>query len=319
MAATEVTIETDQSKDNDLGDLTDVSWELLYHLQTTKAEIALMQACLGELQGISRELGQSWKMGSFGSAASGFHTRFSDLDVTCYQTVKEEVLPSREAMAKLHPLVTKHGGFAVTEVISSARIPILRLRYDDKLDVDVSFQNTEPLRNTQLLRAYARLSATIRHLVVLIKSWANAECVCGAQDGHLSSYSFTLMTLYYLQVDPLVKLPCFPTDAFPGEKSIPPVANIKWQCPLSLQSVICRFFRFYATEFYWGTEVASVRTGARFYTNNAEYCKLASRDDLELIHVEDPFLLHRNLNCVLGREQCVKLCSKLCAAHGSLQ
>lgn len=43
-----------------------------------------------------------------------------------------------------------------------------RLKYNDKLDVDLSFMNAEPFRNTQLLRAYSALGPLVRDLAVLM-------------------------------------------------------------------------------------------------------------------------------------------------------
>jgi len=308
----------DNDTSKDLGDLVAVCDALLTHLQMPKAEITTMQTCLKELVTISQHLGQQWRISSFGSAASGFYTRFSDLDVTCYQ-LGDDRLNARDSLTKLHPHVHEHANFEVTEVIAAARIPLLKMRYGLKLDVDVSFQNTEPLPNTQLLRAYARLSTIIRHLVILIKVWAKAEGVCGAQDGHLSSYSFTLMTLYFLQVDPMVKLPCFPTAVFTGHKHIPPEADITWECTLPLPALVCRFFEFYTTSFHWGYEVVSCRTGGRLYSSNPTYRQLAGRDGTSMIHIEDPFLLNRNLNCVLGTEQYMRLYQKMNSAHRLIQ
>lgn len=269
---------------------------------------------------MATDLGPTWKISSFGSAASGFYTRFSDLDVTCYQVLPDaERMSAREALVLLRPIIERHGAFQVTEVIASARIPLLKLQYQNKLDVDISFQNAEPLPNTQLLRAYARLSSVIRHLVILIKIWAKAEEVCGAPDGHLSSYTLTLMTIYFLQVDPMVKLPAFPTSDFTGFKNVPAVADVSWHCPLKVEDLICRFFEFYTTAFYWGYEVVSPRLGERLYSNNPAFRELQGKDNESTIHVEDPFLLHRNLSCVLGEVQYAKLCTRFQAAHESIQ
>jgi terminal uridylyltransferase len=192
------------------------------------------------------------------------------------------------------------------------------MRYDQNLDVDMSFQNTEPLPNTQLLRAYARLSPVVRHLVLLIKAWAKGESVCGAKDGNLSSYTFTLMTIYFLQVDPMVKLPTFPTDIFTGTKSVPREADVLWDTHVSLKVLLIRFFEFYATAFHWGHEVVSVRIGTRYFSNNPIYSQLPGRDSAQMILVEDPYLLQRNLNCVLGMDQYKQLWIALSGAWASI-
>jgi DNA polymerase sigma len=159
----------------------------------------------------------------------------------------------------------------------------------------------------------------IPYLGVLIKLWANAEGVCGAQHGHLSSYSLTLMVLYYMQVDIYVKMPCFPTWEFTGQKRLPDCANVHWQCPLQLHALVSRFFEFYATSHCWGYEVVSPRVGERFYANDSCFASLSGRDNTSMLHIEDPFLLTRNLNCVLGPTQQDLLYRKFCEAHADLE
>lgn len=292
--------------------------DLLEKLESPKEDAARMVACLKELGHVSQKLGPDWKVRAFGSVGSGFRTRFSDLDVTCYQEVENPVAAS-VSIGVLLPTMEEHSSFKVVEVISSARIPILKLCFDGKLDVDVSFQNVDPLRNTQLLRAYARLSTQVRQLVALVKFWARAEGVCGAQYGHLSSYSVTLMAIYFLQVDPSIQMPCFPTSQCSGDTSIPKACNVNWKCPFTVPLLIRRFFEFYASEHWWGYEVISIRTGKRLYASDAVYNQLKGHETSGTLQIEDPFLLHRNLNCVLGTEQHTLLYNKIVAASRAIQ
>ncbi len=83
--------------------------------------------------------------------------------------------------------------------------------------------------------------------------------------------------------------------------------------------IVSRFFEFYASAFYWGYEVVSIRTGQRMYASDPAFAQLNSRDDAEMLHIEDPFLLHRNLNCVLGLTQCQDLYNKFKSAHLALE
>merc|ERR1712194_935137 len=59
-----------------------------------------------------------------------------------------------------------------------------------------------------------------------------------------------------------------------------------------------RFFNFYAYEFNWGTEVVSPRCGQRCPISHTFYDQLPGHHE-NRIHIEDPFLLDRNLSCVL--------------------
>jgi hypothetical protein len=299
-----------------------VATDLLAKLAPTKSDLKTAATCLTELVKLSQELGPGWSARPFGSLASGFHTRFSDLDVTCFSD-GDDASPKSHAssvLARFLPLVQKSESFEITEVISSARIPIMKLRFAEKLDVDLSFQNTDPFPNTQLLKAYAKLSPLVRQLVTLVKLWAKAEGVSGAPNGHLSSYSFTLMAIYFMQVDPLVKMPCFPASLFDGNKRLPETIKVHWQCPLVLPVLIARFFEFYATQYSWGYEVVSVRVGQRLYTTEPSYSQLpVNSDGTAMPHIEDPFLLARNLNCVLGWEQTSSLQHKFCMTLRAIQ
>jgi hypothetical protein len=290
-----------------------ITRRLLRTLVATKDDVATMLTCLKELGKLSQRLGPSWRVRAFGSTASGFFTHFSDVDATCYQ-VEDDGYPvdPTDLFARFQPLVLRHDAFTIVEEITAARIPILKLRYLQTLDVDLSFQNTNPFANTQLLKAYATLDGRVRQLVSVIKVWAKAESICGAPDGHLSSYTWSLMTLYFLMVDHEIQMPCFDTKDFDGGKQLPQAAQISWQCPLGLPALIHRFFEFYGSQYYWGQEVVSIRTGARLYTNNPVYSELSTSQALQNIpHIEDPFLLNRNLNCVLGWDQNTMLQSKL--------
>mmetsp|Transcript_168185 Transcript_168185/g.540304 ORF Transcript_168185/g.540304 Transcript_168185/m.540304 type:complete len:923 (+) Transcript_168185:63-2831(+) len=87
----------------------------------------------------------------------------------------------------------------VVELITDARVPILKLESSEKVAIDVSFNNTMPLHNSKLLRSYANLDIKVQHLGRLVKWWAKKRCVNDAHEGTLSSYSHILLVIHYLQ------------------------------------------------------------------------------------------------------------------------
>lgn len=304
--------------------LASVVQELLGKLAPNKTDIDRINSCLAEITVVSKEIGPNWKARAFGSIASKVGTFLSDLDVTCYMEAGLEANGTAEtALRQFLQVLEQRPSFEIIDVILNARIPIVKMRFDGKLEVDLSFQNTAPFRNTQLLRAYASLSTSVRELVTLIKLWAKFEGVCGAPERHLSSYSFTLMVIYFLQVDPQVKMPVFPTADFTGDQELPECAR-SWQCPLTLPVLIVRFFEFYVTEYRWGQEVVSVRNGQRIDASDVRndqrvYVQLRSSKNSSMPHIEDPILLDKNLNYVLGSQQNTVLRNKLCSALGQIQ
>jgi len=270
---------------------------------------ARVERCLVQIKSAIRFLGPGWRVQPFGSIASGFGNQGSDLDVTCFRRSQFKACSAQSAADDLHwrlqPVLLKRRSFTVLEQIFLAKVPILKLRFEGCLDVDLSCNNCQPLKNTALLACYAKLHPAVSRLGRAVKLWAKTAGVCGAADRNMSSYAFTLMVVYFLQVDSEVKLPCLPTDAFDSDngEQDPRVVDLQasWQCgedALNMAGLLTRFFKFFAKDFLWGNEVVSIRLGRRCDAKSNEFELLQHRWK-QRIHVEDPFEVERNLHCVL--------------------
>lgn len=268
---------------------------------------SLAESCLRNL---AEMLGHAWDVQPFGGLANGFGTESSDLDVTVRKIGEENDTAPAETVLALIIIPQLRGNKAFSEIvpIMTAQVPIIKCRFERSLEVDISYNNHKALLNTRLLKAYSNMHHRIREFGVAIKSWAKGAGVCGAPNKHLSSYAFVLLVIYFMQVHPKVQLPVLPTDAFEDEgkqeadeRVIAAMNTAKrtWPCGLSLDELKSLFFAFYGNNdkerFCWSQEVVSVRTGRRLRPNHSEYEKLAGRD-VSRLHVEDPFLLERNLN-----------------------
>lgn len=278
-------------------------------------DIDRTKRCYEQLEAVIAELGPRWRLEIFGSIASRFLTGSSDLDVTCVRGPKEneedeeeeEVDSKTILLDRLSQKFRDLPSFSDIEEIPSAKVPILRLRFEGCLDIDLSCQNTAAIQNTQLLGAYAQIDHRIMQLGIAVKLWAKAAKVCGATERHLSSYTFTLLMIYFLQVHEEVLLPPLNTTLFEADKdpakreAAIAEKSQEWSpiCPWSLPHLLFRFFYFYRWQFEWGTEVASIRLGRREYARDEEFHFLRGRHAMR-IHVEDPYVLERNLHCVLG-------------------
>lgn len=295
----------------------------LAELAPTASSSAQAERCLQELQVMMRQLGPEWDARPFGSYANGFGTVVSDLDVTCCQG-NVPVGPDAQHKAasvlgeQLIPMLDRHPCFSIRERILGARVPIVKLLFECELEVDISCHNPQPLLNTRLLRAYSRMDPRIKELGVAVKLWAKGAGVCDASKSNLSSYSFTLLVIYFMQVHHEVRLPVLPTDAFgllaPGVEEESAVATASsWKCELSLPELLALFFMFYANDFGWGCEVASVRLGQRHMASESTFTALRGRQASRL-HAEDPIQVERNLNCCLGDVEEAQLRSAFAAA-----
>lgn len=300
-----------------------------------------------------RVLDPSADISMFGSAASGFCERGSDIDATIL--VDFAILNKRfhgknrtpsvghetrmlcsEAVSAIAKYVesTNGTGLAVEGLISGAKVPIVVLSSFGRQIIDASINNVLPTYNTRLLGEYAKLDPRVVALVLCVKRWAKMAQVSDAKMGNLSSYSWSLLVIYFLQEMKII--PSLQARAPPGtrlyqcpstgktfdvaflsgreaeaEKNQLPASN------LTAAELLCAFFTFYDKHFEWGSEVVSIRIGGhvRKSINDPEFAMLSqgSRSMMELppgiekIHIEDPFDLSRNLHCVMDMDGLVRL------------
>ncbi len=316
----------------------------------------------------------------FGSSASGLCEKSSDVDATIkidfaylaqkFHGTYANVAPSEtrslcaQAISSLAEFVERINKeeeqvtgddlkFTIKNCISTAKVPILILASHLGHTIDVSINNELPLYNTTLLRTYAQIDERVRILVLCVKRWARLAGVTDAKSCNLSSYSWVLLCVYYLQVrpeitevDPRTRLPLTkqpivepllvslqemamktpeaifrdPSSGreFDVRAAMPDTvaklvnycSKLSASCKASASDLLKGFFTFYANHFQWGTEVVSVRCAHRVSINHAKFSLLA-RGKFALaassIHIEDPFDLQRNLNCVLDEAGLARL------------
>ena len=313
-------------KQNDILVLHELLWYRRQEMSMPSDRQQMVHETVYELQYIAQAAFTEWGVRCFGSIENGFSTYESDLDVTIVQPGVMQV-ESQYVVEILQQyvvpllLTSKSGRFEIIGTVAEARIPIIKLKYwrseFEVLDVDLSCYNTEPFLNTQLLFAYSQMGeGIVAALGVLVKLWAKSAGVSGASQKHLSSYSIILMVLYFLQV--VHKLPCLPASAFDGSLEIPPQGRQQWLWEGSMTMLLWEFFKFYAMDFQWGTEVVAIHLGQRTHTSDLQHQHLKGRRTARL-HIEDPFLPKKNLNAPLGLEQERQLKNAFWEAAVSLQ
>jgi hypothetical protein len=274
-----------------------------------------MDRCEKAISEAVRKFDPELRVERIGSGASGFCAADSDLDLTIIKESGEAASLSSQQQVHLlqglqQTLQQDPEEFSVVEMVDSYKVPILRLSFQNALHVDVSCDKVLAIRNTRLLKAYKDLGPEVRELVVHVKKWAKMVEILGARIGNLSSYAYTLMAIYYLQVEE--GLPCLPTAAFTADGKVDSSIKLpSWEAkrPSLLpegSELFAGFLRFYTKDFHWGSEVISVRVGKRVTATDITFADLQPLDPWR-IHIEDPFELNRNLNYVLQPEREMQL------------
>lgn len=147
---------------------------------------------------------------AFGSTRQGTALKSSDLDVRMTFEQFEVHRPDRQIFYLKGIADAPGDRFKVLKIISTSRVPVVRLRFDGKLDVDLSmggtFEGGDLAADTvgvdhciRTVIAAASDVESVRHFVCLVKVFAKANGLVDAHLGYLSSTSWTLLAINFLQ------------------------------------------------------------------------------------------------------------------------
>ena len=91
--------------------------------------------------------------------------------------------------------------FCDITLITTARVPVLNFTHRaTSMQFDLCVDHVLPVHNSQLLRTYVLIDPRVRPLMVAIKFWATRRSIKEPSNGGLSSYSFALLAIFFLQV-----------------------------------------------------------------------------------------------------------------------
>jgi len=209
--------------------------------------------------------------------------------------------------------------------------------------VNLSVNSVTPFYNAALLTECGQIDPRAKELVLVVKRWAKDRGLCHAAKGHLSPYSWTLLTVFFLQAG--AKRPLLPPlERFSASSGLLPQqrslvrperdaggAAHPWVpsgCTKKVGELFKDFVAFYASEFNWRTEGVSVRLGRRGPPDVSLPLHIALHEDGVTSEVgpsiEDPFELSGNLGACTTAATLERLraefrrAAELCAAGGSL-
>lgn len=241
-----------------------------------------------------------------GSTMSGFGLESSDIDM-CLLTKPLINNPKMDAVYHLDNvknLLVQNGLIEDAELIV-AKVPILKFKHlETGFEIDLNCNNGIGIRNTQLLHYYSRLDWRVRPLVIIVKVWAQINNINDAKNMTISSYSFALMVINYLQcgITPPV-VPCLHgllPNVFnkEGESLCPDIEedidliirDFKSDNMCCLGELFLGFLKYYSC-FNYAEFAISVRTGSRLPIDVCRFMK-APRNDVnqwKFLCIEEPF------------------------------
>lgn len=227
-----------------------------------------------------------------GSSINGFGNKNSDADMCLVTGMSTgENLNRKQIVNLLHQMrrvLENERRFILkrSEVIP-AKVPILRvfLQIDhSEVQCDVNVDNHIGIRNSWLLRCYSELDDRIRPFIYMIKKFAKAANLNDAQSGSMSTYSWLLLAINFLQVgleNPV--LPCVQALRHPDGKlydehfkrhnleyvtsmALSVKKEIKWKSKNTMNpgELFYRFLFYYSVSFNFSDWIISIRVGKLF-------------------------------------------------------
>ncbi|CAK9004355.1 unnamed protein product [Durusdinium trenchii] len=277
-----------------------------------KAHDSIVTNVVERIQAAAKHLGIDGDVVPFGSHTNTLCNANSDCDVTFVP--REDVWG--EAALHILKLIAQElpsHGFKSIIHIFQASIPIIKAIDPGGVEVDLCIGNHLGIHNSRLVAAYCQLDRRVGEVCRLVKQWAKSEELVSISDGHLTSYAYTLLTLYFLMKSSPPLLPNLQDLAFgSGHDSVAVVdrkwgQKMTWECKFweDVELLPKRgFFRFYTEEFDWSTHAVCVRLATP--KQDVSKFNLAAPATKEGWFIEDPFDLRHNLasNCIKeGRQR----------------
>jgi len=193
----------------------------------------------------------------------------------------------------------------------------------ESVAIDLSVNSTTPLRSETIMSECSRQDPRSESLMLLVRRWARDRGIAHTTKGHLSTYAWNLLTVFFLQVAPT-------SDSSLGPIGEEPLAKREAEC--SSQKSVAALFEelvaFYSRDFNWQTEGISVRLGRRAPARVSSNSRFIAAEDgsTELRpSIEDPFEVKVDLgSCVTSnsmsrlREE-FQRADELCSRGASLK
>jgi len=199
---------------------------------------------------------------------------------------------------------------------------------EDAIPIDFSVNAATPLHNAALLTECGQIEPRARDLILMVKRWAKDRGICHAAKGHLSPYTWGLLSIFFLQVsngeEPLLpKLAEFKMASGLMEKSdAGDSTSESWKpptsCDKSVGTLFKEFLNFYNSQFDWATEAISVRHACRQKPGTKLPLHVIVHDDGKASEVgptiEDPFDETKNLGSGMHATSLARLKEELARA-----
>ncbi|VDN06114.1 unnamed protein product [Thelazia callipaeda] len=150
-----------------------------------------------------------------GSTASGLASGTSDIDLVYISTTNEKQrekllqLLTRESFKRTFitevkskiekSSLVKEFDWNETDIIHTARVPILHLQTKKRMQVDIQFEKYASIRNTYFVRRCSQHDVRVCLLNIWAQKWLETQRLKDSKHGLFSTYHVLMLVLHFLQ------------------------------------------------------------------------------------------------------------------------
>lgn len=276
----------------------------------------------------------------FGSHMNSLSNANSDYDIT-YIPMQDEQQEDSSPVALLEAFAEElpSHGFRGIVRIYQASIPLIKAKDLSGVEVDLCIGNYLGIHNSRLVSGYCQIDFRVGEVCRAVKAWAKATELVGSSDGHLSSYAYTMLAIFYMmQTTPPVIPNLQEIAQHLGE---PPfyLRDTKWGRAMSwdccffedlhllprsknnekIESLLKGFFGYYINEFDWSSKPVSIRLASTLEYATAEKLSMRGIVTKDQWYIEDPFDLRHNLASNCTKEGRQRILNSMVEAHRLLE
>lgn len=240
-----------------------------------------------------------------------------------HKSVKSAVRACTDQLVSSCGFKFRRSAFRGEEPKVTLLAPVVLGGCNASVPTDIYVNAMTPLRSWTLLSDCAQLDVRAQELVLLVRRWARDRGVSHVAKGHMSPYAWSLLAIFFLQVardessqllPPIAAFPKSSRLALGGKRAKIRLATTAC-CQKTAADLFKEFFSFFATEFDWHTEAASVRQGLRAAVEGLGARRAFRSDDACGPCVQDPFDISRNVGTAMTGDSIVRLREELRRAH----
>ena len=200
--------------------------------------------------------------------------------------------------------------------VCRARVPVVNGIYikadnpytaDGSMAFDICFLNDIAVANSSLLRQYSLVDPRSKELMIAVKRWSKANNISSAKDSFFSSYTWTILCIFYLQNIGFV--PNLQSAELMAKTKLAFDKTNRWHCinnldtryvewrhasafwsqpeelaTVSVSALLYGFFRFYASQFPFNLYLISIKRAEEGFLPKTVF-RRCSRG----LVIEDPF------------------------------